>query len=86
MIEEFCEAEGLQIRYHRDRSKLNSQDFWQAINNQRPSLLTPLLIRNIELYRTRILNPLSHTTITNIPKKEIEDAIEAVERLKTALQ
>ena len=86
VIEEFCEVEGLQIRYHRDRSKLNSQDFWQAINNQRPNLLTPLLIRDIELYRTRILNPLSHTTITNIPKKEIEDAIEAVEHLKTALQ
>ena len=86
MIEEFCEVEGLQIRYRRDRSKLNSQDFWQAINNQRPNLLTPVLIRDIELYRTRILNPLSHTTITNIPKKEIEDAIEAVECLKIALQ
>ena len=86
MIEEFCEAEGLQIRYHRDRSKLNSRDFWQAINNQKSNLLTPPLIRDIELYRTRILNPLSHTTITNIPKKEIEDAIEAVERLKIALQ
>ena len=86
IIEEFCEAEGLQIRYHRDRNKLNSLVFWQAINNQRPNLLTPPLIRDIELYRTRILNPLSHTTITNIPKKEIEDAIEAVERLKIALQ
>ena len=86
MIEEFCEGEGLQMRYHRDRSKLNSQDFWQAINNQRSNLLTPVLIRDIELYRTRILNPLSHTTITNIPKKEIEDAIEAVECLKIALQ
>ena len=86
IIEEFCEAEGVQIRYHRNRSKLNSQDFWSAINNQRPNRLTPPLIRDIELYRTRILNPLSHTTITNIPKKEIEDAIEAVERLKDALQ
>ena len=86
MIEEFCEAKGLQIRYHRDRSKLNSQDFWQAINDQRPNLLTSPLIRDIELYRSRILNPLSHTTITNIPRKEIEDAIEAVERLKIALQ
>lgn len=86
MIEDFCEAEGLQIRYHRDRNKLNSQDFWQAINDQRPNLLTPSLIRDIELYRSRILNSLSHTTITNIPKKEIEDAIEAVGCLKTALE
>ncbi len=41
---------------------------------------------DIELYRSRILNPLSHATIANIPRKEIEDAIEAVERLKTALE
>ncbi|MYK20173.1 ATP-binding protein [Candidatus Poribacteria bacterium] len=87
MIEEFCETKGLQIRYHRDRSKLNSKDFWDPIKveNGKSGFLDASLIRDIELYRTRILNPLSHTTITNIPKKEIEDAIEAVERLKTAL-
>ena len=56
------------------------------MENQKTGFLDAPLIRDIELYRTRILNPLSHTTITNIPKKEIEDAIEAVARLKTALQ
>ena len=88
MIEEFCEAKRLPVRYRRNRDKLDSQDFWDPIKveNGKSSFLDPPLIRDIELYRSRILNPLSHTTITNIPKKEIEDAIEAVERLKTALQ
>ena len=88
MIEEFCDAKRLPVRYRRNRDKLDSQDFWDPIKveNQKSGFLDPPLIRDIELYRTRILNPLSHTTITNIPKKEIEDAIEAVERLKIALQ
>ena len=88
MIEDFCDAKRLSVRYRRNRDKLDSQDFWDPIKveNGKSGFLDPSLIRDIELYRTRILNPLSHTTITNIPKKEIEDAIEAVERLKTALQ
>ena len=87
MVEEFCDAKRLPVRYRRNRDKLDSQDFWDPIKveNRKSGFLDPPLIRDIELYRTRILNPLSHTTIANIPKKEIEDAIEAVERLKTAL-
>ena len=88
MVEEFCDAKRLPVRYRRSRDKLDSQDFWDPIKveNRKSGFLDPPLIRDIELYRSRILNPLSHTTIANIPKKEIEDAIEAVERLKIALQ
>ena len=88
MIEDFCDAKRLPVRYCRSRDKLDSQDFWDPIKvkNGKSGFLDATLIRDIELYRTRILNPLSHTTITNIPKKEIEAAIEAVARLKTALQ
>jgi len=88
IIEDFCDAKRLPVRYRRNRDKLDSQDFWDPIKveNQNSGFLDAPLIRDIELYRSRILNPLSHTIITNIPKKEIEDAIEAVERLKTALQ
>ena len=87
MIEDFCDAKRLPVRYRRNRDRLESRDFWDPIKveNQKSGILDQSLIRDIELYRTRILNPLSHTTITNIPKKEIEDAIEAIERLKTAL-
>lgn len=93
-IEEFCADRRLPVKYHRDPNKQDSQDFWDAIKienkrkteNHGPTLLDQKLINDIELYRTRILNPLSHATIANIPKKEIEDTVEAVERLKMALQ
>ena len=93
-IEDFCADRRLPVKYHRDPNKQDSQDFWDAIKientrrtqNRDPAVLVQKLINDIELYRSRILNPLSHTTIANIPKKEIEDAIEAVARLKTALQ
>ena len=88
MIEDFCDAKRLPVRYRRSRDKLDSQDFWDPIKveNGKSGFLDASLIRDIELYRSRILNPLSHTTIANIPKKEIEDALEAVERLKIVLQ
>ncbi len=88
MIEEFCANSRLPVKYHRDPNKQDSQDFWDAIKiqNQASTLLSQRLIDDIELYRTRILNPLSHATIANIPKKEIEDTVEAVENLKTALE
>ena len=93
-IEEFCADRRLPVKYHRDPNKQDSQDFWEAIKienkrrteNRGPALLAQKLINDIELYRTRILNPLSHATIANIPKKEIEDTVETVERLKIALQ
>ena len=93
IIDDFCERKHLPVKYHRNPNKQDTKNFWDAIKNENkrmteendPALLDKDLINDIELYRSRILNPLSHATITNIPKKEIEDTIEAVERLKTAL-
>ncbi len=93
IIKNFCEDKHIPVRYRREPNKQDTQDFWDAIkieNKRRtekedPALLDKDLINDIELYRSRILNPLSHATIANIPKKEIEDTIEAVERLKAAL-
>ena len=92
-IEEFCANRHLPVKYHRDPNKQDSQDFWDAIKienkrrteNGDSALLDQDLINDIELYRTRILNPLSHATIANIPKKEIEDTVEAIESLKAEL-
>ncbi len=87
-MKKFCNRKRLPVRYRSEPNKLDSQDFWEAIKiaNQNPTILEKSLMSDIELYRSRILNPLSHATIANIPRKEIEDAIEAVERLKTALE
>ena len=87
VIKKCCARKRLPVRYRSEPNQLTSQDFWAAIKiaNQNSAFFTQSLMNEIELYRSRILNPLSHATIANIPKKEIEDAIEAVERLKTAL-
>ena len=87
VIKKFCNEKRLPVRYRSEPNKLASQDFWEPIAHPQDgtSHLDAPLITELELYRRHLLNPLSHATITNIPKKEIEDAIEAVERLKTAL-
>ena len=87
-IKKFCNRKRLRVRYRSEPNKLDSQAFWEAIKiaNHDSDILEKSLMSDIELYRSRILNPLSHATIANIPRKEIEDAIEAVERLKTALE
>ena len=93
IIEGFCESKHLPVRYHRNPNKQDSEHFWNAIKienkkrieKQNPALLDQGLIKEIELYRTRILNPLSHADVTNICRKELEDALEAVEQLENAL-
>ncbi len=82
-IKRCCDKKRIPVRYRSEPNKLDSQDFWDAIKveNQKSAFLTQSLISEIELYRSRILNPLSHATIANVPRKEIEDAIEAVGQL-----
>ncbi len=87
VIKKFCNEKRLPVRYRSEPNKLASQDFWEPIAHPQDgtSHLDAPLITELELYRRHLLNPLSHATIANIPKKELEDAIEAVEQLKTAL-
>ena len=93
ILKEFCEGKHLFIKYHCNPNKQDSQNLWDAIkvenkkrvNSQNPALLDQALINEIEQYRTRLLNELCHATFANIYRKELEDAIAAVERLETAL-
>ena len=71
IIEGFCESKHLPVRYHRNPNKQDSKHFWNAIiienkrrvEKQNPALLDQRLINKIELYRSRILNPLSTPTL-----------------------
>ena len=83
-IKKFCDKKRLSVRYSEDPKKLTSEDFWKAI--QSGVSLQNSLIKEIELYRKIILNPLSHATIVNIIKKEISEAIKAVENLEEELK
>ena len=87
-IKKFCEKRNLQIKYRENSKDLTSNDFWTAVQKERDGklLLEQKLIDDIELYRSIILNPLSHSRIVLETKKEIAEAIEVVEKLETELK
>ena len=88
-IKRYCEKKDLAIKYRENPKDLRSEDFWVPIKMETDEagrlLLDLRVVDEIELYRSIILNPLSHAAIANIYKKELEAAIEAVEELETAL-
>ena len=89
-IKKFCEKKNLQVRYCENPKDLRSEDFWTPIKTGTLSDGTPFLeqslIDEIELYRSIILNPFSHSRIVHVVRKEISDAIKAVETLETKLE
>ena len=89
IIKRFCDKRNLQVRYYENSKRLTSEDFWEPIKTGTKRDGTPFLeqtlINKIELYRSRILNPLNHSNIANIYRKELEDAMAAVADLEAAL-
>ena len=89
VIRRFCEKKNLGVKYRENPKNLTSDDFWQPIKTGTKRDGTPFLeqtvINEIELYRNIILNPLSHSRIVATVKKEIDDAIKAVENLEAKL-
>ena len=87
IIKKYCEDERLPVRYRSDPKKLDSQDFWDSIKikNRVTCKLKRTFIQKIELCRSIVLNPLSHATVVNVPKQELEDAMKAVEELQCEL-
>ncbi len=88
-IKRFCENMNLPVKYRENPKRLTSEDFWTSIKNGEDKSGNPFLeeslINEIELYRSIILNPLSHATTVNTMKKEISEAMEAVRKLEDAL-
>ena len=88
MIKQYCEKKNLAVKYRANPKELRSDDFWVPIKIETDEAGLPLLdlriVDGIELYRSIILNPLSHDAIRNIYRKELEDAIDAVEQLEDA--
>ena len=94
-IKRYCEKKSLAIKYCENPKKLTTKDFWEVIivekkkspiypQNDIP-LLDQKLVDQIKSAQKFILNPLSHANIVDIYKKELEDAIAAVERLESEL-
>ena len=89
-IKRFCDKKNLKVRYCENPKDLKSDDFWQSIKGGKTRngdpLLEEILTDEIELYRKIILNPLSHSRIVSVAKKEISNAIKAVEKLEAELK
>ena len=88
-IKQYCEKKDLAIKYRENPRDLRSEDFWVPIKMERDEsgilLLDLRIVDEIERARKFILNELSHATFASIYRKELEDAIDAVEQLENAL-
>jgi len=82
IIRKYCEKKKIKIAF---KSKLNAyttQDFWKEIKDG----LNPLIVKDIEKYRSLVLNTFSHYNIENHEiKKELDSAIKSIEKLKAEL-
>lgn len=87
-IKRFCDKEGIWVKYCENPKELTSNDFWiqivRMVNNGRYNL-PQTLINKIGSAQKFTLNELSHASVANIYRKELEDAIDAVEQLEAAL-
>lgn len=89
-IMRFCDRHKLKVRYCENHKQQRSEDFWQVVKSIKAEdetvLLDSELVNAIELHRASILNPLSHTSPTNLVRNEVSESLLAVENLKTALR
>lgn len=89
ILEKFCDKNNLCVRYCQNPKNLTSNDFWTPTKtgkkNDGSPFVTQAHVSDIELYRSIILNPLSHATIVNTHRKELEGAVKAVENLQDEL-
>jgi len=88
ILKEFCN-ERIKVIYKEEIKKLSSDDFWQQVKKAKKNdgtlYVNSLLAFDIELYRNIIMNPLSHSRITQAYSGEVGQAISTVENLKNVL-
>ena len=88
-IKQYCENKDLAVKYRESPRDLKSEDFWVPIKMEMDKtdvlLLDLRVVDKIESARKFTLNELSHASVANIYRKELEDAIDAVENLEDAL-
>ena len=88
-IKKYCEEKDLAVKYRENPKDLKSEDFWVPIKTKKNDVGTLFLnvkvVDKIEAARKFTLNELSHVSVANIYRKELKDAIDAVEELEAAL-
>jgi energy-coupling factor transporter ATP-binding protein EcfA2 len=76
-LKKFCDKHNLAVKYKLNQRKLTTEDFLQPVMQK---MGADVLKNEIELHRTVILNPLSHSTIASIESKEVQKSIEVIKR------
>ena len=82
IIRNYCDEKKLHVKFRSD-GKYESQNFWEVLLHEK--VLDQGLIDNVELYRSKILNPQSHAAYVNPIKREIQDALNTIKQLEQKL-
>lgn len=88
IIRSYCDDKKLDVKYHSRTKDYKSEDFWQAIVRHKVKempILTEDMRQRVELSRSLIMNPLSHSLIAETYKAEIKAAITVIEKLSAVL-
>ncbi|NJL91538.1 MAG: AAA family ATPase [Coleofasciculaceae cyanobacterium SM2_1_6] len=75
ILKEFCNAKGIKIIYKEEVKKLSSDDFWKEVRKAKKNdgtlYVDELLAFDIDIYRSIIMNPLSHSRIIQTYSGEV---------------
>jgi hypothetical protein len=87
----FCEKQCVLVRYCENPKYQESNDFWQQIKKATlkdggAKVISPSIERDIDLYRSSILNPLSHSRTASPERVEVEGALKTVDLLQQTLR
>jgi len=89
-LKHFCDKFHLPVRYCENTKDQKAEDFWQVVKAQKrrdgSDLLNNTVITDVELFRSTILNQLSHTAPVHFVRNEVEKAHASISMLRDALQ
>jgi hypothetical protein len=86
-LRRWAEIGSVKIRFRSDNGDLSSQELIDAIRDQKakdPKSDAAKALRAVEMFRTVVLNPLSHATPPAVVKSEVQGAIAAVRLMISA--
>ncbi|MBR07894.1 MAG: hypothetical protein CMP48_09415 [Rickettsiales bacterium] len=82
LVKAICEKKNLSVIYKKNQKELKSDDFWKSIKEQTD--IDEEIIKEVEIHRGTVMNPFSHYDLEKPEfKKELENTIAAIEKLKT---
>ncbi len=81
VVKNICDKHRLKVLYKKKTKEVKSDDFWQSIKDNLK--LDEALIKEIETYRSTVMNPFSHYDLEKPEFKiELEKTIEAIKKLE----